>query len=1162
MPNEQTIHEYLVKGLGSLDKLANTLNKVATQLNTVAAAMNKVNKTKNLNPKYTQTINEAEKSGTKFTESLTKQKGEADKLNQTLTQVAAKENIYKNKKTELTSAGDKLVVSSRKQAGAASVYEAATTKANKSTLATRDSVTSLTKEGYKLTTVTSVAANGQKTISTALNKTKNSLDKGTEATSSYLKSWSFLSRVIAGSLIARGIGQVSSAISKAVTDAREFEIRVSELRTISQQNQLSFESWSQSVRNLSNEFGRAPIDVLEGTYQALSNQIAEGAQTTQFMREALRLSIITTSSTEEAVLGLTGALNAYKLTAEDARALSDKLFKTVELGRIRFKELAGSIGQVLIVSKQLGVSENKILGALSTLTIQGLNATNAQTALRNVLLKLVRPTDAMKELFAEWGVESGEAAIQTFGFVGVIDLLSKAAKKGNSELAELGEFFGRIRAITGGAGLTGSLKLLAESITEIGNATESANKAFEIATESAAFKLNKEIQKIKNNFLELGQELNKTIVNVSDKLGGLANIINTVTDATFALAGAATVATVAFGIGKLTGVIIGLTTAFRASSVAITGFAGAGASAGILTTIGAGLAAVPAATAAGFAALGYLITRSYLKIRSEGEKTFSQLADKYRGEMVDAQLQVTNNYIIELKKQQEASTKTYEQISQNLSQKIAKDQRALNKLTSSQKTRNLSLSVNEQILLKLGNTRIKQETLYQQLLRTRSQIAKALVAQDETAVNQLLQKLFEIKDTYDGLQKKLSPQQQRREKNLNFQQSLGIPVERTPAEFNRYQNQNKFAKTFKDTLNQIYAANKKVLASIPPINESILDGQQDSIKAERLREKSVRTTIQSIKDLQSAITELESKQGILLGNFKADFQELDKQLRKVVVLEPIKTLGKTTVDDIQPILDALKQLDEEINRDQLINRPGFIPDSTWFQTKQQELDALRQKVEQVAPRAFENPNLNAQFDKVQGFLNILNNQSSAIARSQERLNELQEKVKASQDAINALTTEMIELGGAHKAANEFINFTATAQDTLFGSLIKVNPELQRQITLLNQLNALNTSEKTPWTGGYMSRFAGGGSVGSDSINAKLSPGEFVLNRNAARQYFAQATALNSRAARFDTGGTVNNNSNIGDININMSSTGQTQNDARNIAQAVRRELKRGTIRLN
>jgi len=143
---------------------------------------------------------------------------------------------------------------------------------------------------------------------------------------------------------------------------------------------------------------------------------------------------------------LTAAINAFRLPVEDAEIISAQFFKTVELGRVRIEEMSQSFGRVALPASLLGVSLQELQAAIALTTIQGVKFNEASTLIRNILLKLIRPTDEMKRFFAELGVASGEAAIETFGLSG---FLAKLEERTKGSSTEIGNLFGRIRAITG-----------------------------------------------------------------------------------------------------------------------------------------------------------------------------------------------------------------------------------------------------------------------------------------------------------------------------------------------------------------------------------------------------------------------------------------------------------------------------------------------------------------------------------------------------------------------------------------------------------------------------------------------------------------------------------------------------------------------------------------
>jgi hypothetical protein len=103
-------------------------------------------------------------------------------------------------------------------------------------------------------------------------------------------------------------------------------------------------------------------------------------------------------------------------------------------------------------------------------------------------------------------------------------------------------------------------------------------------------------------------------------------------------------------------------------------------------------------------------------------------------------------------------------------------------------------------------------------------------------------------------------------------------------------------------------------------------------------------------------------------------------------------------------------------------------------------------------------------------------------------------------------------------------------------------------------------------GGPIYRAAGGPTGfaprGTDTIPAMLSPGEFVVNARSSRKFFSQLMAINAgRMPTYRANGGAVSNTTIGDVNVNVNTSDPSQIDGRMLANALRRELRRGTINL-
>lgn len=343
-----------------------------------------------------------------------------------------------------------------------------------------------------------------------------------------LLSWQTMIRILEIQLIHNFFGSILTGLHQGYQDAIKLSIAIGEIKTISQDAQLSTDQWTNSVRELSDTYGKDLKDVAEGLYQTISNQTAKGADAVQFLNTALKFSITTVSSVADSVNLLTAAMNAYHLKVSDAENVSAGFFKTIELGRVRADEMANSLGHILPTAASLGISLQEVEAAIATLTISGLKFNEASTLISNVMLRLLKPTVEMKKVFNSWGVASGEAALAAFGFGGTLQKLEESAGGSSSELADL---FKNIRAIRGAIGLTGSaFETYVTNLNKIKDATASYNKAFTLVEETPGKRLSDELQKVRNVFtVDFGTALVRQVVDITDSLGGLSNVLIEIT---------------------------------------------------------------------------------------------------------------------------------------------------------------------------------------------------------------------------------------------------------------------------------------------------------------------------------------------------------------------------------------------------------------------------------------------------------------------------------------------------------------------------------------------------------------------------------------------------------------------------------------------------------
>lgn len=319
-------------------------------------------------------------------------------------------------------------------------------------------------------------------------------------------SWKSMIRLVAVQLAHRAISALSRGIHEGVLQIIDLQKRIGEIRTISQDRQLAFGTWIDGLREISDTWGIKIADQAEAAYQALSNQIAKGAEALEFVAEANRFAVTAVTKSTTAVQLGTAVLNAYHMEASKARVVFAQFFKVIELGRVRASEMGTSIGDVAVLAGQAGVRVEELGAIISTLTIQGIAWSKANTQVRGILIKLLKPTGEMKKLLKSIGAESGEAAIKLYGFGGFLSILQERTKGSSTELAK---YINRIRGISGALALTGpGFAKYQDNLRKIENASKSYEAATEIVMATAGKRLEVQINRIKNYFIDdVGRKL-------------------------------------------------------------------------------------------------------------------------------------------------------------------------------------------------------------------------------------------------------------------------------------------------------------------------------------------------------------------------------------------------------------------------------------------------------------------------------------------------------------------------------------------------------------------------------------------------------------------------------------------------------------------------------
>lgn len=1156
-----------------------------------------------------------------------------------------------------------------------------TPKVNSALNQTQEVIKGISTDGQAFT-ATLTRVNGQMVnfsgslpaVGTGLKQVDNNIKQVTA-------SWQTFIRIVAVQLVHRAVSALIQEFREAVRMASEFEIKISEVRTISQQAQLSTEGWANGLRKLSNEFGIDVLDQTEAAYQTLSNQVAHGAEVFGFLTQANRLAIATVSDTSTAVQALTALINSYSLSTEDASKLSAQLFKTVELGRLRLKDLSESIGNVTILSSKMNVSVSEVLASLVTLTRQGVNADEAMTLLRNVFLALIRPTKEMKQLFRELGVTSGEQLIAQRGLAGAFALLEEKTRGSTTQLAE---YFGRIRGIVGASAFAGKgLQLFTDALDEITKSSDSFNKAVGIGFESTAKKVEIAANKIRNAFeKEFGEPVLEIILKVSEAIGGLDRIIRAIGGAidqtkrnldTLPEWMKLVVAYSAIGIVNFKRFIATITETERIEDKLVE-------QEKVLQEVIARRASViddsVSAIKAFFDDEYKAVVKSISSLRSEANKIIDEQAKAdalisknirlaYDGVITELtnKLKDFDNALRSTNQLINNTTKQIEDVRANLGKQLfdikfegIEDSIGQIKLLEgriqqlqgiiAQNTTSVSVSSIKIIDEAFKEIEAREKQLFtltkkadSEHLKAKDNLLKAL--QDEKSIREDIA-LNETKRTNDILDKRKALLKAAKDSERRTTVSRGtggkLTVRSTDPEVRKAQRE--YDEALAASANKQADINEKLTKNLEKqkdlkntikttdtenvdLTSRLTDLSNQQVRILQQREKALRVIAKKQEEEKASVeasTKAFKEQFLAISAFKfKDIlapQELEDQTKKAkeeiakianfadFIFQDKNILG---LEGTPKLLTELANRVDEINKvvveQDRIRRLNLLEEEAKKKTEAQKklldeqakrtkdtirvqeiaADVLReqfarqskQAVSEIAPSNALDLVKKA-FDKL-----VITPTSDTLAAFNEAVKEFQKGVPGSKEAVKAFQLLQPNIDSFFRAVTDNIDETTKLEATRAKAeeeAKKAQEEVKKYQTLEEkksaERNALlakvvdqQTESRDIWLQILEEQkkltarqgFARGGPVGTDTIPAMLSPGEFVVNARATKQFYSQLVAMNSNIPRLQAGGPVTN---IGDLNVSMQSSGNEGYDVVKLGKLLRREIRRGTLKLN
>lgn len=411
----------------------------------------------------------------------------------------------------------------------------------------------------------------------------------------------------------------------AINEFAKFETAMNNVNVIARESDADFANTTESIKDMAIEMGKQPVDLADALFN-LNSAGFKGKAGLDVLNVASKSAVGGLVSTELAAKSISSSLNAYGLSSAHASDAADVLFKTNELGVTTFAELASNMGKVLPTANSLGVDLGQVGAAMATMTRGGIGTAEATTSLNQVLLKILKPTKEMGDVFAATEHKTGAAMIAAEGLSGVLKLVRESAIAAGEGAKPLEDGLGKLGFTE--TALLGINSLLRDNMQEFTNDLEAvATSAGRAGAAQDAF--DKNSQGVARRLAELKALVTVTAIEIADVLEpAFTASVETVrsvvawfrnldesyrTIIVSAVAVAAAVGPILVGLGFLVGLIPSIIAGFTAMSGAVAFLSG--------------IAPVALAVVAAIAAVGFAVKQVADEFDLFGESAESNFAD-------------------------------------------------------------------------------------------------------------------------------------------------------------------------------------------------------------------------------------------------------------------------------------------------------------------------------------------------------------------------------------------------------------------------------------------------------------------------------------------------------------------------------------------------------
>jgi TP901 family phage tail tape measure protein len=306
---------------------------------------------------------------------------------------------------------------------------------------------------------------------------------------------------------------------------KDFETELSKVVGLVGVSKSQVDEWGSEILDLAPKLGKAPRELAEALFFVTSAGI-RGAEAMDVLEMSAKASAAGLGETKTIADLVTSAMNAYGKENLSAATATDIVTAAVREGKAEASDLAATMGAVLPLASEMGISFDQVAATQAAMTKTGTDAHEAATQLKSIMAGLIKPSKGAKEQLEAMGTSASKMRkkIKDEGLLkALMDLREMTNKYGEEAMAKV---FPNIRGLMGVLDLMGNnLEGNKETFDKVKNSMGMLDEAFKATSDTLDFKWNAALGEIQATAIKFFDVLKKLLLPVLEKFSEVLKFV-------------------------------------------------------------------------------------------------------------------------------------------------------------------------------------------------------------------------------------------------------------------------------------------------------------------------------------------------------------------------------------------------------------------------------------------------------------------------------------------------------------------------------------------------------------------------------------------------------------------------------------------------------------